>query len=110
MDPPAYPAVAAAAAQIEMFGCPMREIEKRFTKSALALLAWRSMEQAAAMEKRMESGSSGKGSSKTSSHGVPKHLLNESGELDLRKATHKEVMKLFGSRGIRIPVIRPSKR
>lgn len=80
----------------------MREIEKKFTKSALALLAWRSMEQAAAMEKRMDTGSSSHGKSV---HGVPKHLINEAGEVDLRLATHKEVLKMFGSRGIRIPVL-----
>lgn len=85
-----------------MFGCPMREIEKRFTRSTLALLAWRSMEQAAAMERRMDSGSSGKG---RASSDIPKHLLNEDGELDLRKATHREVMRLFGSRGIHIPIL-----
>jgi hypothetical protein len=86
-----------------MFGCPMREIEKRFTKSALALMAWRSQEQAAAMERRMEKGSSGDDSGKKVK-GVPKHLLNEQGELDLRKATHKEVLRMFGSRGIHIPM------
>lgn len=43
------PAVAAAASWIESFKLPLREVYGKYTKSELAMLAWRSSEMAANM-------------------------------------------------------------
>jgi hypothetical protein len=46
--------VAAAASYIDMFKLSLREIRKRFTKSEMAISAWRAEEQYVDMHKRLK--------------------------------------------------------
>lgn len=83
---------------MELFGCSRREIEQRFTKSELVLLAWRSQEQAAEMKRRMEAGSD----EQPRNNGVPKKYLNDEGEVDMSKMTGDEAYRYL--QGIGFPV------
>jgi hypothetical protein len=103
-----YPGIASLAAQVEMFGLSKRELDAKFTKSELALLAWRSQEVSASMEK---STGSRKGQRKNYSdaevpEGLPDHFFDpETGELDLRRVTGEEAYKYMAAIGIRLPVM-----
>ncbi len=52
-----YPGIASLAAQLEMFGLSKRELEKKFTRSELLLLAWRSQEISASFAQQIPSSS-----------------------------------------------------
>ena len=98
------------ASQIEMFALSKREIEEKFTKSEMTLLAWRSQEMSYQMKNQSDSDSGERVSNKKkrkegTPHWVPDHLINEEGELDLRLATGKEAHKFFAMQGIQLPVI-----
>lgn len=119
------PAVAAAASWLEAFKLPMREIRKRYTKSEMAILAWRSQEVGYNMRStnqpkpRTDANLAGK----PAFNGVPPVLSTEAeqaleerlgplavklGEIedehgmDFRKLTGAEALQYMDSMGIRI--------
>lgn len=93
-----------------MFGLSKRELESKFTRSELVLLAWRSQEQSAMLDASLKKN---KGGSRTPSgsyeegvpEGLPPHFYNERGEVDLRKVTGKEAYRYFSSLGIKLPIM-----
>jgi hypothetical protein len=113
-----YPGISNLASQIEMFGMSKREIEAKFTKSEMVLLAWRSQEMSYKMSQETKKASQdselasipGKSKVKKRKDGVPDwvpdHLINEEGDVDLRLATGKEAHKFFSMQGIVLPVIK----
>jgi hypothetical protein len=105
------------ASWVEMFHMPMKEIEKRFTRSDMTLIAWRSQETSAQMRKRMKDSAS-KAPPKTITsgrehtyamipEGLPENFYNEENEVDLSKVSSEEALTYFKSFGIYIPVIQP---
>lgn len=105
-----YPGIASLAAQVEMFGMSKRELEAKFTKSELVLLAWRSQEVSASMEKSTGGASTGQGRRKSYSdavvpEGLPDKFYNKEGEVDLRQVTGKEAYKYMSAIGIRLPIM-----
>lgn len=109
-----YPGLASLAAQLEMFGLSKREMEKKFKRSELAIMAWRSQETAAAFERdtadvkktaeNLKSRKKRKTGGKTID-GLPDHFYNKDGEIDLRQVTGKEAYQFFSKQGIRLPII-----
>lgn len=95
-----------------MFGLSKREMEKKFTRSEMALLAWRSQEISASMDKiKTEGKEEGAASPKKRKvhdaqipEGLPDRFFNEEGELDLRNVTGEEAHKYMSSIGIQLPV------
>jgi hypothetical protein len=110
-----YPEIAGLASQMEMFTMSKREIEAKFTRSEMVLLAWRSQELSYQMEQKTKGiggGSQGATSGKRRNNyagqlpdDLPDHFFNADGELDLRQVTGKEAHKLLSSMGIILPVI-----
>lgn len=88
-----FPELASAASKIELFHLPIREIEKRFTKSELSITAWVSQETADNMDKRNKPDPNKKDLGLPS--GLPDHFFNSDGELDLRNAKGAEIQKFF---------------
>ena len=94
-----------------------RELEEKFTKSELVILAWRSQETAATLEKMgKESQDSFKEKTRPKPDrpwvpdaqmpsGLPDHFFNEDGEVDLRNVTGEEAYRYFSSIGVRLPII-----
>jgi len=98
----------------------MDEIEEKFTKSELIIMSWTSQEQAAGLEeetKRKRSSIksktqlqelteelSGKEIENTSpvrtQEGLPDNYYNEEGEVDLRKVSGKEAVRLLSAMGM----------
>jgi hypothetical protein len=103
------------AAQIEMFGLSKRELEEKFKKSEMVVLAWRSQEISANMEKQSE-GMMSPGKSRKPvydaevPHNLPDHFFNEDGEIDLRQVTGEEAYKYMSSIGVKLPRIMPFRR
>lgn len=107
---------------MEAFKLPMREVRKRFTKSELAMVAWRSGEMAHNMtSKTRESAQSRPSGQQIESTGVPPvysdaevralearmgpvayKIANKEGEVDLRQLTGNEALQFMGAMGIRI--------
>jgi len=87
------------ASWVEMFHIPMREIEKQFTRSELMLIAWRSQESFQAMRKKFKNPTAEAGQRvpfklkqpTPEDYGVPKELLSEKLEMDIRKLTSKDL-------------------
>ena len=109
-----YPGLAGLAAQVEMFGLSKREIEKKFKRSELLILAWRSQEMSASFEKDSAGVREKAESIKTRRQrktdgilpeGLPDHFFNEDGEVDLRQVTGKEAYEFMMKQGIKLPVI-----
>src|SRR5262245_51261165 len=123
------PAVAAVASWMEAFHMPMREIQKRFTKSDLFLMAWRSTEISAQMHLRsgytpenrawgredgLNDGSTGwEGSLQMQREQqlivlgeklapIIDKMVNERGEIDLRRLTGPEALRYMSALGIPI--------
>lgn len=105
-----FPGIAGLTAQMEMFGLSKRELEKKFTRSELVLLAWRSQEISASLD----SPSSQPPESKTKRkfyfdsqvpEGLPDKFFNEDGEVDLRKVTGEEAYKYMSSIGVKLPIM-----
>lgn len=88
-----------------MFGLNKRELEAKFTKSEMALLAWRSQEMSAALKASMGE-SSGMRKDAGATKGLPANMFNEEGELDLRGATAAQAYKYFQGIGMPIPAIK----
>jgi len=114
-----YPGIAGLAAQIELFGMGKREIEKKFTRSEILLMSWRSQEMSYLMKKQTDGIMSsaqqkaqrhrGKPLSGEIPEGLPDHFFNEEGEIDLRQVTGEEAYKYMSSIGIKLPVM-PGRR
>jgi hypothetical protein len=105
-----FPGIAALAAQIEMFGLSKREIEKKFRRSELSILAWRSQEVSASFDKQTESPAISTGKRKKNyagqvPEGLPDHFYNEDGEIDLRQVTGAEAYKFLMAQGMKLPII-----
>ena len=122
----ALPAVAAAASWMESFHMPMREIYKRFTKSELAIMGWRSAELAYNMHVSHGRGANDgarrplidedmdlRGRSEPDVEHqlrvmgealapIAKKMVNERGEIDLRRLTGPEALRYFAVLGIPI--------
>jgi hypothetical protein len=87
---------------------PLREIEERFTKSELVLMAWRSQEMHHNLQKDMPK-KKGKKHSKygpddIGPEGMPAHFFNEDGEIDLSRVKGEEARGYFERRlGIPMP-------
>jgi hypothetical protein len=108
----AYPSVASLAAQLEMFGLSKREIDRRFTRSEMVLLAWRSQEVSASLEKSTEDmgvETQRKGRRRFVDakvpEGLPDKFFNEQGEVDLRQVSGEEAYKYMSSIGIKLPIM-----
>lgn len=89
---------------------PLREIKRKFTKSEIFMLGWRSQEQVVHMKRSMKKppGNSSRNllnEDTPSELVVPNHLRNADGELDLRKATAQEAYQIFAAQGIRLPIV-----
>ena len=108
-----YPGIAGLAAQVEMFGLPKREIEKKFVRSELVLLAWRSQEISASLERTTSSeGAPATGAKRKKRYtdaqvpeNLPDNFYNEEGEIDLRRVTGEEAYKYMSSVGVKLPVM-----
>lgn len=111
-----YPGLANLAAQVEMFGMSKREIDKKFTRSEMAILGWRSQEISASLQKQSDGVTTsntdtqvGRKSRRRQQDGVPEnlpdHFYNENGEVDLRQVTGAEAYKYFQKQGIRLPLV-----
>lgn len=109
-----------------MFGLSKREIDDRFTKSELMLLAWRSQEMSYNMKKQSDdtktnapraAGSGIKHQQVVTGElpqDLPDHFFRKdddpeagvkAGELDLRQVTGADAYRLFQKMGIKLPVI-----
>jgi hypothetical protein len=89
---------------------PLREIEERFTRSELVILAWRSQEQHYNLQKDMPKKSKkGKrkmvyGPDDIGPQGMPDEFFNEDGEIDLRKVKGEDARRYFEMKlGIPMP-------
>ena len=107
---------------------PLREIKKRFTKTDLVILAWRSQEQAYQLKRRYDTGKTRKpktrfldretvnafgeeeeqpGGKRRQTEGVPEGLpdrfYNKDGEVDLSRVTGEDAWKYFAAQGIKLP-------
>lgn len=105
------PAVAAAAGMMEAVKIPLRELGRRFTKSEIMIMSWRSSELSFNIRSK---------SPATNNHSRPdtdvddrflsrieeriapivSKIENEKGEIDLRQLTGPEVMQYMGALGI----------
>jgi len=92
-----------------------RALEEKFTRSELIILAWRSQETSAALEKQTEEGKKG-GKTGTKPQrdwvpdsqmpaNLPDRFFNEDGEVDLRNVTGEEAYRYFSSIGVKLPII-----
>ena len=116
----AYPGVASLAGQIEMFAMGKRELEDKFTRSEMMLLAWRSQEMSASLDaqtKGLNLGSGGMTRAISGGQvpaGLPEHFFRKDydpaagigpGELDLRQVTGEEAYRYFSSIGVKLPIM-----
>ncbi len=102
-----------------MFGLSKRELEAKFTKSEMIILAWRSQEMAYLLEvstKETTGGSVGqtKHHVQGTPEGLPDHFFRKdydpvagigAGELDLRQVTGDEAYKYFSAMKIHLPIM-----
>jgi|HubBroStandDraft_1064217.scaffolds.fasta_scaffold605877_2 hypothetical protein len=107
---------------MESFHVPMREVEERFTKSEMAIMAWRSNELGYLMHQSMQNSAL---RAQSSARGVPEavdyietdeklikleqrlgpiadKLENKHGEIDLRQLTGPEACRFLNCLGIPI--------
>jgi hypothetical protein len=102
------PAVAAAAAIMEATKLPLREARRRYKRSELAIMSWRSSELAYNMGQRVKSSPSMAPMVEDAAISVLEQKLgpignkitNESGEVDLGQLTGEEAMRFFDAMGI----------
>jgi hypothetical protein len=106
---------------MESFKLPMREVRQKFTKSELAIMAWRSAELSHNMKNRSRGPSREmlpQGDWSPKPQGVIEDrelsileerlgpiaykIENEKGELDLRKLTGDEAVRFMGALGINV--------
>ena len=119
------PPVAAAAGWMESLRLPMRDIYKKYTKSELTMMAWRSQETAAALDKKVSTHTPNQSNASPQASApvnlasallgedgfdglerrlgtkIMNKLENADGELDLRQLTGMEAMRFMNSFGIR---------
>lgn len=97
---------------METFKIPLREIRRRFTKSEVVLMAWRSQEQHHAFKQRMKQDSKDVTSSgKKRKHysdaigpeRMPDKFFDEQGDFNLSKVTGEEA-RMYFERQLRIPM------
>lgn len=95
-----------------MFGLSKREIEKKFTRSEMMLLAWRSQETAFQLKSSSEVPGAGaevanrkRYSDAQIPEGLPDRFFNKDGEVDLRQVTGEEAYRYLSSMGIKLPVM-----
>jgi hypothetical protein len=115
-----YPALSSLASQIEMFGLSKRELETKFTRSEMIILAWRSQEMAHLLDNSTKETTGDLKGISTRQHmpgtpqGLPDHFFRKdydpiagigSGELDLRLVTGEEAYKYFSAIGIKLPIM-----
>lgn len=105
------------ASWIETFQAPLHEIEERFTKSELAIVAWSSQEQSEHLRQRMKkSEDEGKVQygtppnakippGTTVPENLPAKFFNAQGELDLSGVTGVEAWKYMQAIGVKLPYI-----
>lgn len=82
-----------------MFNLPLREIEAKYCKSEIFIVAWRSQETVYQMNKKFKD--------------IDKHQKDVSeevevevdGDLDLRKMKSKDVFNYFSSIGLNFPIM-----
>lgn len=95
---------------------PIREIEERFTKSELVLMAWRSQEQHYHFKKKVKKYDTDDGVSVSKSgkkrkdyhdgigpEGMPDEFFNSEGDFDLSKVSGEKARRYFES-VLRIPL------
>lgn len=97
---------------MESLKLPVREIEERFTKSELGVVAWRSQERYHQMSKRMKKATREMPSMGEKQEidarmpsGLPRRFFNEEGELDLSKVNSVDAAKYFQSIGMPLPIM-----
>lgn len=102
---------------MEALKIPLREVRRRFTKSEMFIMAWRSTEQYHQMMKRMKSppkslgdvGTNGKKRNIPSNayvpEGVPDKFFDKDGNLDCSLVTGDEAVQYLNAVGIKIPVM-----
>lgn len=95
---------------IETFQIPLREIEEKFTRSELVIMAWRSQEMHYNLQKDMpKKNKKGKrrmayGDSDIGPDGMPDEFFNDDGEIDLSKVKGEDARRYFEARlGIPMP-------
>lgn len=107
---------------------PAREIRRRFTKSEVVILGWRSREQASQLRRKFhkkpeldfenqsdsvfdDTAKRPRGSQKRKETdgvmptGLPDRFFNKEGEVDLRQVSGNDVLKYFNAIGMPLPVI-----
>ena len=92
-----------------MFGLSKRELEKKFRRSELVIMAWRSQEISASLDKPKEDKTTETKKKRFYSdaqvpQGLPDRFYNEAGEIDLRNVTGEEAYKFMMSQGIKLPI------
>jgi len=101
-----------------MFGIGKRELEAKFTKSEMVLLAWRSQEVSHNMDASTKNTlTNGSGSARVDRSQIPENLPDHffrkdwdpeagigPGELDLRQVRGDEAYKYFSTMGVHLPI------
>ena len=101
-----------------MFHEPMHVVEEKFTKSDLAVIAWRSQETYFQTKQKIGTNKYPGTAAFTSGRvqrvevpgasipeGLPDRFFNQEGELDLRQVTAKDAWNFFKAQGILLPVV-----
>lgn len=105
-----FPGIASMAAQLEMFGLSKRELEKKFTRSELVLLAWRSQEISASLDASAKPPQENRAKKRfyfdaQVPEGLPDKFFNADGEIDLRQVSGEEAYKYMSSIGVKLPIM-----
>jgi hypothetical protein len=94
-----------------MFGLSKREMEAKFRRSELIIMAWRSQEVSASLKMKTDGTDQppvGKKRKTYSDAQVPRNLpdkfYNKDGEVDLRQVTGAEAYKYMMSQGVKLPI------
>jgi hypothetical protein len=105
---------------MEALHMPYRDVLKRYTKSEMAIMAWRSQEQSASLKKpktqvplvnrpelkvQQTYGADPDVTALEERLGPVANRLGE--DLDLRKLTGQEAIRFLGAQGMRIPFMGP---
>ena len=96
---------------------PLQDIERKFRKSEMTLIAWRSQEQAAEMEKQFQRPAASSpytlpvapprslARAGDTPMPIPEECYNEEGEPDIRKMTGNQALSYMRAAGFNLPVI-----
>jgi hypothetical protein len=98
-----------------MFGLSKRELEEKFKKSELVILAWRSQEMSHNLSEKTKDMGQGQGQRTSKGkrrvqdpsipEGLPDKFFDENGEVNLSKVSGEEAWRYLSMQGIRLPVI-----